>query len=64
VKKFIGRKDRDYFMPRPKTYRVENITIRCDKSCPLFYCNEPCRIREHIKKYAEVMDEEGSFTIL
>gem|GEM_PF-6913612 len=51
-------------MPETKTYRVENITIRCDESCPLFYCNDPCRMERHIKKYAEVMNEEGSFTIL
>ncbi|GBE56302.1 hypothetical protein BMS3Bbin16_00504 [archaeon BMS3Bbin16] len=51
-------------MTGPKTYNFENIVVRCDKSCPLFYCNDPCRILEHVKKYAACMDEEGSFTIL
>jgi hypothetical protein len=51
-------------MPKPKSFRVENITIVCDETCPIFYCNAPCKMKRHIKKYADVMDEEGSFTIL
>jgi hypothetical protein len=51
-------------MPNSKTYRVENITIVCDETCPIYYCNAPCRVRKHVKKYSKFMNEEGSFTIL
>jgi hypothetical protein len=51
-------------MPKAKTYRVENITITCDDRCPIYFCNNPCRVRDHVKKYSVLMNEEGSYTIL
>jgi hypothetical protein len=40
---------------KPKTYRVENITIVCDETCPIYYCDEPCRVRNHVEKYSKII---------
>jgi hypothetical protein len=40
---------------KPKVYRVENITIVCDETCPIYYCNEPCRVRNHVEKYSKII---------
>jgi len=51
-------------MRRRKSYRFENITILCNETCPIYYCGDPCRVRDHVEKYSKIMDEESSYTIL
>jgi hypothetical protein len=25
------------------------------ESCPIYYCNEPCRVRNHVEKYSKII---------
>lgn len=51
-------------MARPRKFTFDNITIFCDERCPIYYCNDPCRLLRHVEKYSRNMYEEGSYTIL
>lgn len=38
-----------------KTFIAANLKIKCDERCPLYYCDDPCRVRDHAERYARII---------
>jgi len=38
-----------------KTFLAANLRIECNELCPIYYCGDPCRVRDHVARYAKII---------
>ena len=42
-------------MAKDRKFTAANITITCDNRCPIYYCDDPCRVKRHAETYAKLI---------
>ncbi len=47
-----------------KIFEAANLRVVCDERCPIYYCEDPCRVMVHVEKYSKIISRGYGCSVL